>query len=248
MNKLKSIFYLVATILLGGCAHPISISPNVASLDSKAGAPSKVKANVGYYLPPELLNLEVITPGGGGDKVRYFPYKDLDSAYMRILINVFAGVNRLNSANNANEISSGNINYVISPVLVTNSDSTGFFTWPPTNFTIDLTSNIREPSGNPIASPRVVGNGQVLSFSDFKGDFGLSGRIAMEDALLKMQRSLLDISYSNTSMSAERSTSGTQAAKEDIALKLKGLKELFDKGHITQSEYQSKRSQLIRDL
>lgn len=218
------------------------------NLDSKASTPSKVKANVGYFMPPELLNLEVTTPGGGGDKVRYFPYKDLDSAYMRILMSVFVGVNRLNSANNATEIANGNINYVISPVLVTNSDSTGFFTWPPTNFTIDLTSNIREPSGKPIASPRVVGNGQVLSFSDFKGDFGLSGRIAMEDALLKMQRSLLDISYPSAGMIAERNTSGTQGAKEDTALKLNGLKELFDKGLITQSEYESKRSQLIRDL
>ena len=248
MNRLRSTLCLLAVVLLVGCAHPISISPNVPRLDSKAGTPSKVKANVGYYMPPELLSLEVTTPGGGGDKVRYFPYKDLDSAYMRILMSVFEGVNRLNSANNAAELSSASINYVVSPILVTNSDSTGVFTWPPTSFTIDLTSNIREPSGQPVASPRVVGSGQVLSFSEFKGDFGLSGRIAMEDALLKMQRALLDVSYASTGIGLDPSKTGAQSGKEDTALKLNRLKELFDKGLITQSEYESRKSQLIRDL
>ena len=218
------------------------------SLDSKIGTPSKVKANVGYFMPSELLNLEVTTPGGGGDKVRYFPYKDLDSAYMRVLMSVFIGVNRLNSATDTNELLNRNINYVISPVLITHSDSTGIFTWPPTNFTIDLTSNIKETTGKTIASPRVVGNGHVLSFSSFKGDFGLSGRLAMEDALVKMQRSLLDTDYTTDVKSTEKRLNGTQPSNEDNAAKLKALKELFDKGVITQGEYESKRGQLIRDL
>jgi hypothetical protein len=39
---------------------------------------------------------------------------------------------------------------------------------------------------------RVVNKGQS-EFSDFKQDFGMSGKLAIEDALIQMQRPLLDL-------------------------------------------------------
>lgn len=230
MNFIKMLFFGLMVITLFGCAHSIEISPDIAKIDREAGSPSKIKAKVGFYIPVDVSNIEITSPGGGGDNVRYFPYKDIETAYLRMLTNVFDNAIKLKSAGQQNELLKEEIKYVLEPILVTNSGSTGFFTWPPTNFTVDLTTNIRDAFGKIVANPRVIGNGQVHFILDMHGDYGLAGRRAMEDALLKMQRALLEIDYNNVSSRLEK------------------LKDLFDKGLVTLEEYEHKRKEILDSL
>lgn len=184
--NIKSLFSVIAvTASLIGCAHPLVISPDLAKIE-RAPAAQPIKKNVGYYIPDELRELEVTTPGGGGDKVSYKPYRDLEVGLFKMLGNVFENVHKLKGTTDTAAIKSNGITYVITPKLLTNSSSPSAFTWPPTKFTVDLTCNIADESGNLVASRTVQGEGKA-EFEEFKSNFSLSAIRASEDALKKMQ-------------------------------------------------------------
>lgn len=254
MKFVKILFGALVATSLFGCAHPIVISPNTAKIERESSSLPKIQANVGFFISPEANNLEVTTPGGGGDNVRYFPYRDLETAYQRMLFNVFDNVIKLKSASDNNELSKDNIKFTLEPSLIATSGSTGFFTWPPTNFTVDLSSKIRDASGKDIGNPRVVGNGQqtegVLAF---KGDFGLAGRRAMEDALMKMQRALLEFKYENSIAGVVTpivipANSASSQPKDQTSDRLEKIKNLFDRGLISKDEYERKKKEILDSL
>jgi len=169
----------------------------------------------------------------------------METGYHQMLSNLFVTVVRVPSADSVAELSRSGVNYVITPDILTNSGSTGLFTWPPTNFSVDLTSTIKNSEGVQIAAPRVVGNGQVAGYSEFKNDFGLAGRLAMADALMKMQQALLELDFENQSPGRE---SDNSLPATSISSKLEELKNLFDAGTITQVEYDVARKKIIDNL
>jgi hypothetical protein len=69
--------------LTTACAHRISITPPLHQLD--ATEISRIEKSVGYYISPDDLEKQVITPAGGGDKVKYLPYKESEPALKTIL-------------------------------------------------------------------------------------------------------------------------------------------------------------------
>lgn len=189
--RLKALFLVaVAALVLSGCAHNISISPDLAKVQRPAGM-QPLDKSVGFYIPAEKRELAVTTPGGGGDKVTYKPYKDIETGFYQVLSNTFARVTLLSSPNDQEAISKNGINYVIVPTLTTNSSSSSVLTWPPTQFTVDITSTITDTSGKVLATPLANGQGNA-EFSEFKRDFGLAGKRASEDALIKLQGLLLE--------------------------------------------------------
>lgn len=253
MKFIKALFAVMVVSSLFGCAHQIAISPNTAKIERQPSSPPKIKANVGLILSADLSNIEITSPGGGGDSVRYFPYRDIEAAYQIMLLNVFEKVTKIKSTDEIKGLPKEDIKFIIEPTIVTNSGSTGFFTWAPTNFTVDLTSNIRDLTGKTIGNPRAVGNGQVDFILDMNGDYGLAGRLAMEDALLKMQRTLLEINYEHiptgTAISDLSPTNSLKLQpKEQSSVRLEKLKELFDKGLVTQEEYEYKRKSIIDSI
>lgn len=191
MKKVLSLFAVIT--LLSGCAHPIDVAPNQTKLLPTTNT-QKINARIAYYIPAELMSLEVTTPGGGGDNVRYKPYKAIEVGYAQILNNTFTNVHKLNTENDVKSATSENIDYIIQPVIITSSGSTGFFTWPPTNFTVDLTSEIKKLLNKKTTSIRVVGTGSS-DLSEQLLDHGITGKKAMEDALLKTQNSLLNLDF-----------------------------------------------------
>ena len=136
----------------------------------------------------------MVTPAGGGDSIRYSPYKDIETAYQKMLSNVFESVSKLNYPVNETTLRNEGIKYVISPTIVTNSKSYSQIYLPPTDFTVDLTSNIRDASGKLIASPRLIGKGQA-QFSEYTKGHALAGERAMEDALQKTQTALFETKF-----------------------------------------------------
>lgn len=190
MHPIKSMAAIAAALILSACAHPLVISPDITKLEAPAKARPH-KAVAGYYISDEQRAQEVTTPGGGGDKVAYFPYRDLDSGLFRILGNCFADVIRLKAPNDADALHQHRIAYIVTPQIKTDSSSPSAFTWPPTRFTVDLSASIADSDGKPVATKSVQGVGQA-EFDEFKTDYALSGKRAMQDALQKLQQLLLD--------------------------------------------------------
>lgn len=249
--NLRVVLSVVAVALLVGCAHPISVAPKDEALSVNTASQVKLKKQVGFYISPESLNLEVTTPGGGGDNVRYFPYRDIEVGYQKMLSSVFDGVIRVSKLSDSAEFERGGLAYVFAPEMITNSGSTGFFTWPPTNFSVDLTSKIRDASGKLVSSPRVIGVG---SFPDgalaMKGNHGISGQIAMKDALEKT-RNILFETLGGPGLATAASMATTlvqQPAPVSAESRLLKLKELFDKKLIDAVEYEKKKSDILVGL
>jgi hypothetical protein len=190
MKIARFVIAVTAVAIMAGCAHPITINPDIAKIERDAGA-QPVDKNVGYYISAENREKQVTTPGGGGDKVSYSPYKDIEATYFKMLSNVFKSVTMLKAPNDANEVSGRRIDYIVDLDLVTDSSSPSPFTWPPTKFTVNMTCKISKPQGQSLMTASVVGEG-AAEFGEFKKDFSLSARRASQDALLKMQRKLLN--------------------------------------------------------
>jgi hypothetical protein len=165
------------TVLLAACAHPIVISPLEIPLRDKGAIQSK---HVAYVMTEADRNKQVTTEGGGGDKVSYFPYRDLEKAIRDALRAVYSNVSVIKSPSDSIAIEKNEISLVFAPEITTSSNSQSIFTWPPTQFTIELALNATDAVGNLISRIRVIGSG-VAEFSEFKSDFGLAGRRAASE-------------------------------------------------------------------
>jgi len=178
--------FLVLTAFLGACAHPIAIGPLETHERSDASFSSK---RVAYVMTDADRNKQVTTEGGGGDKVSYFPYRDLEKAIRDALRAVYSAVFVIKSPSDSGAIQENDISFVFAPEISTSSNSQSFFTWPPTQFTIDLSCFVTDPIGNIISRIRVVGSG-AAEFSEFKSDFGLAGRRAATDLSEKLKQEI----------------------------------------------------------
>ena len=232
--KVSSFYFLFFTaFLLGGCAHSISISPDFNTI-SKAGSNNKIDKSIAIYYT-DNIDKEVITPGGGGDKVKYKPYKDLDAALLRVFSNFFKEVDTSqNQQSNSSD-------YIASISLTTNSSSPSLFTWPPTIFSIDIQLDIKDNKSNQILRIQERGEGRA-EFHEFKGNFGLSAQRATTDAINKLQSSLN--SKLNTPQISSQSRS-SESSKQDTEMKLRELKTLYDKGLIDRNLYLSRQRAIL---
>jgi hypothetical protein len=184
MIQKKVFLPLTVPLLLMGCAHKINLTPPLNTLDRQALAQS-IK-NVGYYISPEDKAKEVTTPGGGGDKVKYTTYADLEPALKHALDNLFADVHAVPAPDDAEFLSKNEISYIFTPSFVTDSSSSSLLTWPPTDFTIKMTCTANDPQGNTVWKSKIEGNGQA-EFSEFKHDLSLSARRAAKNVFTKFE-------------------------------------------------------------
>ena len=190
MSFTKLCGLVVAAALVTGCAHPITINPDFSKMERDAGQ-QPINKSVGYFIAPGVRDLPVETPGGGGDKVSYLPYRDLEPAIYKMLSNVFASVTRLTAASGDPAVQKNNLTLIVTPKLTTTSSSSSPLTWPPTMFGVELSLDVADTAGGPVMTYKSVGEGKA-EFSEFKADFALSARRASQDALLKMQKTLLN--------------------------------------------------------
>lgn len=251
---MKPFSILVATalaFLVTGCAHPIRITPNMATLDRSAIASPRIIASAGFYIPPTAITTEVTTQGGGGDNVRYFPYRDIEIGFQKILSNVFTNVTTLSSVPVPGSGKPSTVDYIIVPEIVTTSGGSGLFTWPPTSFTVDLSSSIRDREGQLLSTVRVVGVGSAET-GERISEHSIAGRRAMEDALLKMQGSLLESKAFNVKSELHPSFRPSFPPSESHDLKaptigqqLIDLQKAKDAGAVTEAEYQAQKDKLL---
>ena len=188
-NRILLLAGLLAAVLATGCAHPISVTTDVSQVRS-SGKP-RIEKSVAYVIAPDDRDREVITPGGGGDKLSYKPYRDLDAGIFKALSEVFANVSRVDAAAEAAKPGRDKFQLVFVPRITTTSSSASPFTWPPTAFAIDLACKVSDASGAPVSEINVVGNGQA-EFSEFKSDRSLAAKRVAQDAMQKLVKALED--------------------------------------------------------
>ncbi len=246
MKLLKILLSIAIFSALSGCAHRITVEPDLAKIEGLSQGVDNRSVSVGYYIPHDLLSLEVTTPGGGGDNVRYLPYRDIETGYERVLSSVFSNVVKLHTTPDYSRTKQLGLNYVIQPQIVTSSGSTGFFTWPPTNFTVDLANIIRDDNGTVIATPRVVGVGTAET-AERLSEHGVAGKRAMNDALSKMQAALLELKL-GASTNSELPNQTKLPMNSTFASRLDNLNELKENGLITEAEYEAKRQEILNSL
>jgi hypothetical protein len=187
MSTLLRAALIGSAMFAAGCAHQINITPPLNTLDGNSAA--KVNKAVGYYIAPADLAKEVITPGGGGDKVKYRPYQESEPALQKVLSNRYASVTPVASLDDKQFFASKNIAYIFVPTIETDSSSSSALTWPPTNFTVTLDTKAIAPNGSVVWQKKVTGQGQA-EFKEFKHDFSLSARRANKQAFQNLQQAI----------------------------------------------------------
>jgi hypothetical protein len=182
--------HLLITLLAGlvfGCAHPIVITPDVSKLERNEVQP--IACNVGFVITDVDRETVVTTPGGGGDKVRYFPYKELEPALFKVLSNVFQRAYPLKSPSDAASIKGNDIKFIFVPKISTDSSSGSAFTWPPTDFTIELKCTAVGTDGKVLWEKTFTGKGHA-EFSEFKLDMPLAAKRATLQVMQEFQKGL----------------------------------------------------------
>jgi len=164
------------------------MNPDLAVVTAPAGAKG-IDKKVAYFMPDALRTVEVTTPGGGGDKVRYFPYRDIEPGLYKALSEVFTSVTKVQSLTDTAALQANGISMLITPEITTNSSSDGAFTWPPTQFSVNLVCTITDANRKPLQTVRVSGEG-AATFSEFKSNHSLAAVRASNDALAKLVKAL----------------------------------------------------------
>ncbi|WP_321929396.1 hypothetical protein [Paraburkholderia guartelaensis] len=187
MTMIRMIAAASVIAALSGCAHEISLTGDASKIPTLSTQP--LDKSVGLVITDDELSKEVITPGGGGDKVSYHPYHDLELPMYVGLGHVFKNVTKLKSAPDAATIQAKHLDYVITPTIKTTSSSPSLLTWPPTDFSVTLACTVTDPSGQTVNTTDVTGTGHA-EFSEFKRNFSLAGQLATADAVTKLQSAL----------------------------------------------------------
>lgn len=235
MNAAIKFILLGIALILGGCAHPIGIAPDLSTVGITQQ--KKSSKSIGYYLA-EPVEKEVTTSGGGGDNVKYKPYKDLETGLYKMYASIFSNVTLLNSSSDP---ARSKVDYIAAVEISTSSSSSSLFTWPPTLFTLNLANNISDAKGSVLGNLRTSGEGRA-EFSEFKSDFGLAGKRASQEALNKMRGLLVSASFLEKGLAETIQADVVKNTKED---QLKELQRLYGSGLITEAVLHEKQRAVL---
>lgn len=189
MKIIRLGFVMTLVMMTAGCAHQMTMRPDVAGLAVPAGT-ARIPKNIGLYISPTNRAKEVTTPGGGGDKVSYHPYADMETGLYKVFGNTFQNVDLLSTLSDVNSIAKHSLTLIATPEITTTSSSSGVFTWMATDFTVQLICKFTDVAGREVTTLSTTGTGHAV-FSDLKSDFSAAGERASRDALEKFQAAVL---------------------------------------------------------
>jgi hypothetical protein len=165
--------------LMTACAHPIRITPDLNALET-----SQVKTlaeKVVLRIEPTLKNMEVVTPGSGGDSVSYYPYRDLETGLFKVLSDHFQTV----------QVHGSSYDLLAVPTIVTQSSGNNIMTWMPTDFMVRINLVLKDNEGRTVWSGS--GEGRALDSelpADGRLKLGELGAIAASRALANLSDKL----------------------------------------------------------
>jgi hypothetical protein len=189
MMSLRLGFAISVVLMVSGCAHPMTMRADVAGLVVPAGTTAIAK-NIGLYISPGNRAKEVTTAGGGGDKVSYHPYADIEIGLYKVFGNTFQNVDLLSTLSDINSIAKHSLTLIAIPEITTTSSSDGVLTWMATDFTVQLSCKFTDVAGREVTTLSSSGTGHAV-FSELKSDFSVAGERASRDALVKLQGAIL---------------------------------------------------------
>lgn len=179
---------MVSVLGLAACAHPLTIAPDLNKLpDGTATRPG----TIALYVSDQDRGRQVITPGGGGDKVAYYPYRELESALFKVLGRVYERVVSIASLDDVAGSNANGVSLVALPRITTQSSSDSVLTWPPTRFEVQIACVFTDAAGARITEVLVTGTGKA-EFEEFKSDFSLAAKRASEEAVLRFHKAILE--------------------------------------------------------
>ena len=185
MNRFANCVVIVlASLTMFGCARPMNMKPDLSALKTPAGL-KVIDKQVGFHIPEALLAMEVTSPGGGGDQVRYFAYRDIEPGLYQVFSEAFRRVSKVKDLKNVAGLKTDGVSLLITPVVTTTSFSESAFTWPPAMFTVTLVCTVTDLAGNSVQTLSVTGEGRA-TFDEFKSNFSLAAVRAANDALAKL--------------------------------------------------------------
>lgn len=188
MKSIWQFFVVFSLFTFIGCGHSINITPPLNTINNDGIV--KIDKSVGYFISPENMNKEVTTPGGGGDKVQYFLYKESEPALKAVLSNIFNRVVSVPSPTDADFITENQIAYIFTPEITTNSSSSNPFSWPPMKFSMKIDCKATDSSGSVMFQTTVEEEG-TAEYKEFKHDFPLAAKRATQKAFLKLQDEII---------------------------------------------------------
>ncbi|MBJ2155942.1 hypothetical protein [Variovorax sp. IB41] len=165
---------LATAALLAGCSHPITMITETAPPRSVAHL---IPKKVAYVMTDAQRDLQVTTAGGSGDRVSYYPYRDLEKSIRDALRGVYRNVIVVRTASDAKANEAAGVSLVFTPQIKTDSSSSSWVTWPPTAFTAEVSCVVTDAAGAEVTRVRASGNG-TAEFGEFNGDYGLAARRA----------------------------------------------------------------------
>ena len=188
-SMVRSLLAISAALVLTSCAHAITIDPGPSQTSYQNKLSPK---KVGYVITDTDKNKQVISAGGGGDKVSYYPYRDIERPIREALKSIYTDVYAIASISEVDKIKKDEVTIIFTPVISTTSNSSSILTWPPTDFTINFNCTVVDAAGTPITNFTLTGIGQS-QFSEFSAarDGGLSGRRAAGDLSEKLRQEIL---------------------------------------------------------
>ena len=183
---IRRLALLLPLVLFTACVHDITIAPETASL--KKVRPVTIHRSVAYYIPKELYDLSVQTPGGNNDTLRYTPYKDTEEALSKVLNNVFTKVTKLESLDETLMKEKG-IQFLFVPHIDTMSSSNSNVDWQPTKFNIILKVKVYKGKEELFTS-YAEGKG-IANFGRYQRDATYAVKIATRSAFLQLQDEII---------------------------------------------------------
>jgi hypothetical protein len=173
-RTLRAASALAIVAVLAGCAHPINVGTDTSPPRVET---TLIQKKVAYSMTDAQRAMQAITPGGGGDRISYYPYRDLEKSIRDALRAVYQDVVVVKSATDASAVQASGASFVFTPEIKTDSGSPSPFTWPPTHFTTEVACVVTDPAGAEVTRVKASGRGEA-EFSEFKGEFGLSAKRA----------------------------------------------------------------------
>jgi hypothetical protein len=145
-----------AMFVTAGCAHPVSVRPDINYPSGQT-----VDTSVGYFISDANRKLEVTTPAGGGDKIRYFPYRDMEPAILSTLGSVFHKVYSVPETGRTAYVTDHHLTFVFEPILTTNSSGNSAIFWPATEFDLTIKVTALNASGQVLWNRDFTGHGHI---------------------------------------------------------------------------------------
>lgn len=184
---LKLLLSLLTLILISGCVHDISVAPELSKINKTR--PVTIHRTVAYYIPPELYNESVMTPGGNNDELRYSPYQDTEASFKRVLENVFTKVYKVDSLSDEKMIEH-KIRFVFIPSIETMSSSNSNVDWQPTKFNMILKVKVLKTDNNELLTTYAQGKG-IANFGRYQDNPTYAVETASRSAFLQFQDEII---------------------------------------------------------